>query len=255
MRWFDTHCHLDVEPLVDRRQQVLERARQAGVQRLLVPAIHGPTRLAESVSGVGFAWGVHPGVAHRYAVEDLERIWADSGAPGTCVAIGEVGLDTMAESTPEQQEPQFVWQLQRARRHGLPVLVHLRGRWEAALNLLRQHADGVPWIMHNFCGSWEVARLFLRAGAYLSFSGSLCRPGARKTPHVARQAPIDRILLETDAPDLAPPDWGGDENEPAALPLIGRFLADLRGVPADDAFTERLWENSLRALGDRPSSS
>ncbi|HNV70572.1 MAG TPA: TatD family hydrolase [Candidatus Ozemobacteraceae bacterium] len=245
MHWFDTHCHLDVEPLSEALPEVLARAHAAGVQQILVPAIHGPTRLAEPIDGVRTAWGVHPGVAHQYQIEDLERLWHESAAPTSVAAIGEIGLDTMAESTPEQQEPQFIWQLQRAERHGLPVLVHLRGKWDHALRLLRQHAPDVPWIMHNFCGSWEIAHLYLRAGAFLSFSGSLCRPGARKTPEVARRIPSERILVETDAPDLPPPAWTKTTNEPAALPLIARFLAELRGEPIE-ALKETIWENSRR---------
>lgn len=246
MRWFDTHCHLDVEPLSEHVPAVMERARTAGVQRFLVPAIHGATRLVRLENGVQRAWGVHPGVAHQYRMEDLEGLWERRGyAPA---AIGETGLDTMAESTPEQQEPQFVWQLQQARRQQVPVIIHLRGKWDLALKLLKTHAAGVPWVMHNFCGSWETARLFLREGAYLSFSGSLCRIGARKTPEVARQAPADRLLLETDAPDLPPPAWQGDFNEPATLPLIARVLADLRQEPLEKV-AEQIWENSCRVFG------
>ncbi len=229
--WFDTHCHLDVEPLVDDLSGVLERAWAAGVGRILVPAIHGPVADRGFPPWVARAWGIHPGICTEIAPEAVAARFARRDYE-PC-AIGETGLDPLAEPPLDHQEQVFRAHLALARAHGLPLILHVRGAWDRTLAILREEARGLPWIMHSFCGSWEVAQGFLREGAFLSFSGSLCRPTARKTPRVARAVPAERMLLETDAPDLAPPWWPTRDNEPAALPSIGRFLAELRGMPVE----------------------
>ncbi len=149
-------------------------------------------------------------------------------------AIGETGLDVRAKVPLARQEAVFRAQVELAREQGLPLLLHVFGAWERTLAILKECGHGIPWVLHSFSGSWETARLFLReAEPWVSFSGSLCRPNARKTPRVAREVPGHRCLLETDAPDLPPPWWPGRYNEPAALPAIGRFLADLRAEPLE----------------------
>ena len=243
---FDSHCHLDCEPLNTDWKNVGERAAEAGVSGFLVPGIEGPVDALPDWVNLYRAWGIHPGVTDRFSDVDFERLWPER--PYRPVAIGECGLDTMTDIPLDRQESVFVQQLIAARSEGIPVMIHLRGAWELALRLLKTHAPAVPWIMHNFCGSMEIARLFLKAGAYLSFSGSMCRSNARKTPGVARQVPLNRFLLETDSPDLPPPGWPHSVNEPAAMPLIARRFAEIRGIsPSETA--ERLQENVLSAFG------
>lgn len=231
-RWFDTHCHLDVEPLVDDRPGVLDRAWAAGVRRILIPAIRGPVADFGWPPWVDRAWGIHPGICAEVDPQTIVRRFSERDYQPR--AIGETGLDTLADAPLDHQEQIFRAQLALAQAQGLPIILHVRGAWERTLTILREAGRGLPWLMHSFCGSWEVAQGFLREGALLSFSGSLCRPTARKTPRVARLAPATRLLMETDAPDLAPPWWPTRTNEPAALPSIGRFLADLRSIPATD---------------------
>ncbi|NLI75250.1 MAG: TatD family hydrolase [Candidatus Riflebacteria bacterium] len=302
MEWFDTHCHLDAEPLAADLAGVLHRAWEAGVRRILVPGIRGPVPDPGFPSWVGRAWGIHPGVADgtagdgsawgRSAVGEVGRILGATGdiagnggtTAGSAIArrppegmdgtrdagregagapiaergsaavrpvaddvralfarrtyvpraIGETGLDVQADVPLARQEAVFLAQVDLAREQGLPLLLHMRGAWERTLAILRERGRGIPWVLHSFSGSWETARLFLREEeAWVSFSGSLCRPNARKTPRVAGAAPGDRCLLETDAPDLAPPWWQGPCNEPAVLPAIARFLADLRAEPLE----------------------
>jgi len=309
---FDSHCHLDLPPLADDLAGVLERARAAGVTRMLVPGVVGPvtgaldgwlqpreggpfepglekgrippngapgdrpppsgnpdvhpadldgmlgrnqgstvpgTSLAASSSAdsptlppssipgnqgirIVAAWGIHPGNTHEFGVEAVEPLFAR--CTYRPVAIGEVGLDQAAPAPIAHQVAIFAAQAVLARGAGLPLLIHLRGHWNLALDLLGNHASGVPWVMHNFSGSLEIARLFVRAGAFISFSGSLCRSNARKAPAIARDLPRDRVLVETDAPDLPPPGWGRPCNEPAALPAVLARLAEIRAEPVEE---------------------
>lgn len=245
--WFDTHCHLDCEPLSEDLPGVLDRARRAGVKRILIPAIHGPIQDLDWPPWVGRAWGVHPGICDEIEPEAIRPLF--DGRNYHPRAIGECGLDTLTGIPMDHQAEVFARQLEIAAHVGVPVLVHLRGAWELGLKLLRDHARSVPWIMHCFCGSWETAIGFLREGAFLSFSGSLCRANARKTPRVAGLVPVDRILLETDAPDLRPPGWPHPHNEPAALPVIAKRLAEIRRETVEELATKiaanaaNIWED------------
>jgi TatD DNase family protein len=163
------------------------------------------------------------------------------------IAIGECGLDRFSTVPPARQEELFVAQIGLAVRLGLPLLIHLRGFWSRALQLLAAAGGEVPVVMHAFSGSWETARLFLDRGAYLSFAGSLCFAGARKTPLVAARVPMDRLLLESDAPDLPPAGWPGLHNEPAAVPVVGERVAMLRGCPPEE-IAAATTDNSRRAI-------
>jgi len=247
---FDTHCHLDVDPLSLDLRGVLDRAWKAGVRRILIPAIHGPIVDPGFPENVWRAWGVHPGICDEIQPEAIRPLFDLRNYNAR--AIGECGLDVHADIPIEHQSEIFIRQLEIAETSGLPVLVHLRGAWDKGLSLLRAHARNVPWVMHSFCGSWEIAEGFLREGAFLSFSGSLCMPQARKTPRVARLAPSDRILLETDAPDMKPNDWPGQNSEPAALPLIARCLAGLRQVSVEELASrisetcEKIWVEPIK---------
>lgn len=237
--WFDSHCHLDLPPLSDDWAEVGSRARAAGVTRYLIPGVLGVVQPVDLPPGVLRAWGIHPHTCGLIKPENLKGMClASSYKP---VAIGECGLDVEADVPFEQQVAIFEGQLDLARHLGVPVLVHLRGRWEEALSLCRESCachtnlggNRIPWIMHSFSGSLEIARRFLAVGAYISFSGTLCRPNARKAPQIAREVPLDRVLFETDAPDLPPHGWDRVDNEPAALPMVAARFAELRGLPLE----------------------
>ncbi|HOT27854.1 MAG TPA: TatD family hydrolase [Candidatus Ozemobacteraceae bacterium] len=232
MHWTDTHCHLDAPELAADIAGVLERAEQAGVGRLIVPGVTGGVRDPGWPGSVARAWGVHPCYGDDKRPEDILAEWARCGYRP--VAIGECGLDVKSDVPMCHQIEIFTAQAEIARRSGLPLLVHLRGAWDKARAILRDHAVGVPWIMHAFSGPVEIARHFLADGAVISFAGSLCMPQARKTPAVARDVPIDRLVFETDAPDLKPYFFNAPCNEPASLPGIAAYLADLRGVAVEE---------------------
>jgi TatD DNase family protein len=249
MTWCDTHCHLDAAELAAHLPLVWERAGRAGVKAVIVPGVRGmvPAVLPDQ-PGILRAWGVHPLAAAAFSPARLAALAAHLDYDP--IAIGECGLDTLTGPPLECQEPVFLAQIALAQSRQRPLLVHLRGAWRRALDLLIAHGTGVPWVMHAFSGSWEVAREFLAAGAFLSFAGSLCLPHARKTPRVARLVPPDRLLLETDAPDLKPGFWRHPTNEPAALPGIANTIARLRGVSLAEV---RSWAaaNTVRVFGPR----
>ncbi|HOY66985.1 MAG TPA: TatD family hydrolase [Candidatus Ozemobacteraceae bacterium] len=230
--WTDTHCHLDAAALAGDGAGVIARARDAGVRRIIVPGIAGAVRNPGwPAEMVRIAWGVHPFHAAAATPASIIAAWKCRGYEP--VAVGECGLDVHAEVALDHQAAVFETQAGIARSAGLPLLVHLRGAWQRALEILRRHAEGVPWVMHAFSGPVEIAHPFLAEGAVISFAGSLCMPQARKTPAVARMVPDDRFVLETDSPDLKPFFFEAACNEPAALPGIGRYLAGLRGVSAE----------------------
>lgn len=230
--WTDTHCHLDAEELAADWPAVLARARRAGVERFIVPGISGavpdPGWPADSVRR---AWGVHPFYCGDLRCDEIAGSWERRDyAP---IAIGECGLDVKSDVAMAHQIDVFTAQAEIAQRHGLPLLVHLRGAWDKAREILQSRAPGVPWVMHAFSGPLEIVRPFLARGAVISFAGSLCMPQARKTPAVAREIPDGSFVLETDAPDLKPFFFEAACNEPASLPGIAKYLAGLRGVPVE----------------------
>lgn len=256
--WIDTHCHLDFPVLHERLIEVFRRAHDAQIQGFIVPGTRGPVPLNGFSSRVRAAWGVHPLFAdHRLSDDENLTTEGQEGqevhrihgkhrrgcghdvaaflqaefahCPYVPVAIGECGFDRDVSASCEVQRLVFITHLEIATAARLPVLLHLRGGWEEALSLLRRLAPQVPWVLHSFGGSLEIARQFWRFdNAFFSFSGSLCYPTARKTPEVARQVPLGRVLFETDAPDILPPGWPKAPNEPAALPLIAGRFAELR---------------------------
>ncbi|MBF0499169.1 MAG: TatD family hydrolase [Candidatus Riflebacteria bacterium] len=244
--WIDTHCHLDLSPLSEHLRELFCRATAAGVEGFVVPAVSGALQPVELPENAFRAWGVHPGNAHRFQADDLRSLFAES--PYRPVAIGECGLDRDASAPIVRQREIFAAQLEIAREQGLPILVHLRGHWNEALDLLKRHAYGIPWVMHAFSGSFEIASLFQRQGASFSFAGSLCMPQARKTPRVAREISLDTILLETDSPDMRPVGWLLPENEPGSLPLIAARLACIRGMSIE-SIRYATFENTTRIFG------
>ncbi len=244
-RWFDSHCHLDREPLASHLEDILARARKVGVANFLVPGVDGPVHLPGKPPGLFTAWGFHPDFCPNLTPEKILEAW--ERRPCTPVAIGECGLDERSTVPLETQCAAFITQLDIARREGLPVLLHIRGRWGTAIEILENQGKDLRLVFHSFGGSLGTARRFLDREAWFSFSGALCRPGAKKAPEVARRIPRDRILLETDSPDQAPMFHQGQFNEPSVLPKIAQFLAGLLRIPLPE-LASRVWENSRRAF-------
>lgn len=236
----DSHCHIDMPEFDGDREAVVARAREAGVVDLLVvggvdtEAGHRRAlRVAESL-GLSVSAGVHPHEARLYttAVEDELRGLAGEGR---IAAIGEVGLDFHYDHSPrEAQREAFRRQVRLAREAGLPLIVHTReADGETAAILEEEKAGEAGGVIHCFTGGPELAARALALGFYVSFSGIATFPRSETIQQVARATPADRLLVETDAPFLAPPPYRGKRNEPAFVVEVARKLAALRGEPLE----------------------
>jgi TatD DNase family protein len=253
----DSHCHLDD---YDDLPAVLERAREAGVGRMLAIGIgdgpatmHRALELAHAHPQIWASAGIHPQEAHQATPEWLEKLTALVQDP-RCIAVGEIGLDYYHADNPDipTQQAAFVAQMKIAVAAQKPITIHCRtselatpvakakyepaDAWEDLLALIAEHwtPSGLPGIMHCFSGSEEQARRSLEAGFYLSFAGNVTYPKSAVIQAVAKTAPADRILVETDAPFLAPAPLRGQRNEPAHVALTAKFIAEVRGVSAEE---------------------
>lgn len=237
----DTHCHLALDRFQPDLQAVLDRARQAGVQTVVVPGINPATsrravQLADRIQGLFAAVGLHPNEASQWSpdlVEDLR----DLAASDSVVAIGEIGLDYYREFAPrEAQHAAFQAQLELAAELELPVIVHIRESAQAVLRELLGWAERVPavlsgrtGVLHAFSSNLADGVRAAEAGFYLGVAGPITYPKAERRRQVAAELPADRLLVETDAPYMTPHPHRGKRNEPAHVRLVAAALADLRG--------------------------
>jgi TatD DNase family protein len=239
----DSHCHLD-DPVFDAdRDAVIQRALDAGVELMVAigtgkgpPDLEAGIRLADAHPQFMATVGVHPHDAAKAAPDTWQRL-EDLLAHSKVIAIGEIGLDYHYDFSPrEVQRDVFVQQLQLAAKHRKPIVIHTREAWDETIALLREHwaPHGLPGIMHCFTGNIAQAEQSLALGFYLSFGGVVTFPKATELHEAARAVPLDRILLETDAPYLAPVPQRGKRNEPAFIVHTARRLAELRGVTLEE---------------------
>ncbi len=232
----DSHCHLDFDDFDADRAAILERAHAAGVHELLIAAVsevHWPRvrALAAEHPGVWAAAGVHPN-APEAATPEWEPLLA-ALAVDKVVAVGETGLDYF------RSEGDLSWQRERFARHiaaakvtGKPLIVHTREAATDTLSMLRSEGAAVAGgVIHCFTEDWDFAAAALDLGFYISFSGIVTFKKSTELQAVARKVPADRLLVETDAPYLAPVPLRGQRNEPAYVAHVAAFLGALRGVP------------------------
>ena len=250
---FDTHAHLHFPEFAGDLDAVLERARVAGVRRILtigtdVPTSRAAAALAFREPNVWAAVGIHPheaADADEAALAEIERL---AGGPRV-VAIGETGLDFFRNLAPrEAQERALRSQLALARRTRKPVLIHCRDAHEETLSILgaadvSEHGG----IMHCFSGDVGIARRCLDLGLLISLAGPVTYPKPGALPEVARFVPADRLVVETDCPFLPPQSYRGKRNEPAYLAITAARVAELRGEPLAD-LAARMSENARSLL-------
>jgi TatD DNase family protein len=243
MTLIDSHCHLDDEQFNADRDEVIARARAAGVERMLAigtgdgpPDLEAGIRLAERYEGLLATVGVHPHNAKQAGPDTLPRL-RDLLRHPKVVAIGEIGLDYHYDFSPRDvQQSVFIAQMELAREAGKPIIIHTREAWDDTFRLLREHWQpaGLGGIMHCFSGGPEEARQCLDLGFSLSFGGIVTYPKALNVQEAARITPADRLLVETDAPYLAPVPKRGRRNEPAFVVETARKLAGLRGETLEE---------------------
>ena len=263
MTLIDTHAHLDF--YTEDRDEVLRRAYEAGVRTILAIGIgegpatmHQALDIATTTHGAGLptvyaSVGIHPQEAASATAEALERV-AELGGQERCIAIGEIGLDYYHFDNPDvaAQKTAFVAQMEIAARIRKPIVIHCRtselatpqakekfgaaDAWEDLLELIAKHwtPTGLGGIMHCFSGSVEQAERSLAAGFYLSFAGNLTYPKSQAIRDAAELAPSHRILVETDAPFLAPIPLRGQRNEPAMMTHTAAALAEVRGISVEE---------------------
>ena len=239
MKLVDSHCHLDDEKFAADLDVVIDRARAAGVERMLAIGTGGPPdlevaiRLADAHDGFYATVGVHPHDAAKAAADTIDRLRTLAAHPKV-LAIGEIGLDYHYDFSPrEVQIEVFRAQLRLAAETGKPVVIHTREAWEDTLRILDENPPAAL-IMHCFTGGPDEARQCLDRGFYLSFGGVLTFPKAENVREAARITPDDRLLVETDAPYLAPVPHRGKRNEPAFVVDTVRRLAAVRGAVAEE---------------------
>ena len=238
----DSHCHLDDPQFDSDRDAAIERARAAGVAHIVAigtgkgpPDLEAGIRLAETHEFISATAGIHPHDARKAGPDDFARLPELLRHPKV-IAVGEIGLDYHYNfSPPEVQREVFVRQLAMAREARLPIVIHTREAWDDLLAILREHWDpSLRGIMHCFSGGPEEAGQSLDLGFYISFAGVVTFPKAHRVQAVAREVPLDRILVETDAPYLAPVPHRGKRNEPAFVVETARKIAELRGATLEE---------------------
>jgi TatD DNase family protein len=233
----DSHCHLDFEPLASDLSVILKDAASVGVQGFVVPGVHpdgwtGIAALAVEHPQIFPAFGIHPmhaGLVTDQLLDQLLELGAQGGA------IGETGLDPTYQVPLELQERAFREQLRIAVASDLPVLIHCRKAFQRILEILREeHADRVGGIMHAYSGSPEMTSDFIKLGFAISLSGTVTWNNAVRPLRVARDLPLEHLVLETDAPDMTPERYRGVFNRPAWITETALKLAELRGISLED---------------------
>ena len=256
MMLFDSHAHMDDRRFDDDRQELLDAFPQQGLRYLMnagcdLDSSKSGCRLASERDYIYCAVGSHPDDADHVDEERIEiyrRLALDNPK---VKAIGEIGLDYHYEDVPRDiQQKAFRMQMQLARELKLPVIVHEREAHEDGLAIVDEFPE-VKGVFHCFSGSPEFARELVRRGWYIGFTGVLTFKNARKAVETARSIPLERILIETDCPYMAPEPFRGRRNDPRLVRFVAKKLAQLRDIPEEDAARITM-ENACRlfAIGD-----
>lgn len=237
-RLIDTHAHLDYEGLTDNLDGIIGNAIDAGIEKMIVPGVElsGLPQIIEIIEKYDNVFGavaVHPSEAKGWQDSNLDEL-RKYARHEKIVAIGETGLDYYHDkSFIDTQKQAFRAHLQLAREMSLPVMRHDREAHAHTIAILKEFPD-VKGVMHCFSGSVEFAMECINIGYYIALGGPVTFKNAHKPKEVAAKVPLDRLLLETDAPFLAPHPYRGQTNEPAYIKLIAEEIARLRGITIEE---------------------
>ncbi len=251
---FDSHSHVDSDRFDGDREEVLLRMAEAGVTRCAVigsdmPSSENCVRFAAEHPGFYAAVGIHPHEAKDFRPEDIPALEAMTRRERV-VAIGEIGLDFYYDLSPRDvQRDVCLAQMELASRLHLPVVYHVRDAHQEMLDLFKANKGLISGgVIHCFSGSWEIAKEYLKLGFYISFAGPVTFKKAPKLQEAALNVPLDRLLVETDSPYLAPEPVRGRRNEPTHVRHVAQKIADLRGMSLED-LARITTENAMRMYG------
>ncbi len=248
----DSHCHLDFEGLVENIDNVIERMEQAGVGACItistrIKQFEKLKNITKNRANIFCSIGTHP----HNASEELEfsaKHIVELSNYSKCIAIGEAGLDYHYDNSPrKEQKIGFLRHIEAARETKLPLIIHSRSADDDMIEILQSESKKgeFPFILHCYSSGEKLAKTGLELGGYLSFSGILTFKNAKEIQEIAKAAPYNRILVETDAPYLAPTPHRGKINEPAYVKFTAQKLADLRGVSLEE-ITKITTDNFLK---------
>lgn len=258
MNLFDSHCHLEDERFADDRAEVMTRMEDAGVRRCILAGsdMDSSSRIVELTrkhANVYGVVGVHPHEAKTWT-DECERRIAEWVQEERIVGVGEFGLDYYYDLSPRDvQQAVFVRQLLLARRLDMPAVFHIRDAHGDTLSLMKAHRSELPeGVIHCCSASVETAREYLDMGFYISFAGPITFKNANKLLDVVRFVPIDRILVETDSPYMAPVPMRGKRNEPTYVKYVAEKVAELRGLSCEE-MAQTAWDNTCRLFRIAPN--
>ncbi|MBW8351010.1 TatD family hydrolase [Bacillus sp. IITD106] len=237
---FDTHVHLNDDQYADDLDEVIALAKNSGVEYMVVVGFDRKTiqKALEIINEHAFLYasvGWHPVDAIDMTDDDLQWLEEVAAHPKV-VALGEMGLDYHWDKSPKEiQKEVFRKQIRLAKKINMPIIIHNRDATQDIIQILREeHAEEVGGIMHCFSGSAEVAKQCLDLNFYISLGGPVTFKNAKKPKEVAIQVPLDRLLIETDCPYLAPHPYRGKRNEPSYVRLVAEQIADLKGISLEE---------------------
>jgi TatD DNase family protein len=236
---FDTHAHYDDEQFDEDREELLSGMQEAGIGTIVnvgssIQSSETTLELAHRYPFIYGAVGVHPDEVGALTEEDIAWLKSVSVDP-KIVAIGEIGLDYYwNESEPEIQKQWFIRQLDLAREVKLPVIIHSREAARDTLDIMKEHGRGLGGVIHCFSYGVEIAREYLNMDYYLGVGGVLTFKNARKLKEVVEYTPMERIVLETDCPYLAPVPNRGKRNSSMNLPYVVEAIAEIKGISKED---------------------
>jgi len=248
----DSHCHLDCIDVSEREggvQSVLDLACEHGVDRMLCISItlgnDGPRQLAKAYQPVWATVGVHPCHAHEEPGVTVEYL-LELARADSVIGLGETGLDGFHDPVTDIQRESFITHLEAGRKSGLPIVVHTRDAQDETIDLIREYGSTqIAGVLHCFTESWEMAEKAINLGYYISMSGIVSFPKATNVHEVCRRIPANRLLIETDAPWLAPVPHRGRPNEPAFVSHVAEAVAVIRGT-SPESIAEQTTENFYR---------
>lgn len=250
----DTHTHLNAEQFNEDRELVIQRALEQGVTRIVNVGFNRETipssiELAERYDFIYSTVGWHPQDAKDMTEEDL--VWIEElCSHEKVVAIGEIGLDYYWDTSPKDvQQEVFRKQIRLAHKLKMPIVIHNRDAHADVIRILQEeNAAEVGGIMHCYSGSWETAKQCLDMNFYISFGGPVTFKNAKQPKEVLTRVPLDRLLVETDAPYLTPHPFRGKRNETGYVRLVAEAAAEIRGMPLEE-LAEITTRNAIRLLG------